>query len=189
MWKKQFFIFFILISCSKEDSTGTNVNAINIKDLSGTFNLFPLALNPEFTSVSEVNIGEVPLVGILSLGNTLKVFPYVFMTHNEIVNDEYQGVKYTFSYCPITKSSVAFKRNGLFRVLGYLFNGNLTPWDEETETIWSQVLLKGILGEKENIQFNTIPLVETRWKTVKEHFPFAQVVTSDLFFNKIFSSS
>ena len=119
----------------------------------------------------------------------MKVFPYVFMTHNEIVNDEHQGIKYTFSYCPITKSSVAFKRNGLFRVLGYLFNGNLTPWDEETETIWSQVLLKGILGEKENIQFNTIPLVETRWKTVKEHFPFAQVVTSDLFFNQIFPSS
>jgi hypothetical protein len=185
MKRTLFLLFvFIFVSCSNDDATDTNVNSININDLSGAFNLFPLAINPEFTSVSEVNIGNNSLVGIVSFGNTLRVFPYVFMTHNEIVNDEFQGVKYAFSYCPITKSSVAFKRNGIFRASGYLFNDNLTPWDEETETIWSQMLLKGIIGEKENISFNTIPVVETTWKTVKDFFPNAEVVTADLFLTR-----
>ncbi len=173
-----------LISCSDDSDTENSNDGINESDLTGTFNLFPLALNPEFTSVSEVNIGDDSLVGLLNFGNSIRVFPYVFMTHNEIVNDEFQGIKYAFSYCPITKSSVAFKRNGIFRASGYLLNDNLTPWDEETETIWSQMLLKGIIGEKENTPFNTIPVVETTWKTVKDHFPQARVVTADLFFTR-----
>jgi hypothetical protein len=179
-----FLVVILLFSCSKDDSENTNVNSINLSDLTGTFNLFPLAINPEFTSVNEVNIGDNSLVGIVNFGGTLKVFPYVFMTHNEIVNDTHQGFEYAFSYCPITKSSVAFKRNGIYRASGYLFNSNLTPWDEETETIWSQMLLKGIVGEKESIKFNTVPVVETTWKTVKDYFPSARVVTADLFLTR-----
>lgn len=181
-----FILVFTLISCSDDSaSDDTNLDAISISDLTGTLNLFPLALNPEFKSVSETNIGDNSLVGIVNFGNAIRVFPYEFMTHNEIVNDEYQGVKYAFSYCPITKSSVAFKRNTIFRASGYLLNDNLTPWDEETESIWSQMLLKGIIGEKESIPFNTIPVLETTWKTVKDHFPTAQVVSSDIFFTRI----
>lgn len=184
--KRIFVIVFclFLISCSEDSETENSSNGISESDLTGAFNLFPLALNPEFTSVSEVNIGDDSLVGILSFGNSIRVFPYVFMTHNEIVNDEFQGIKYAFSYCPLTKSSLAFKRNGIYRASGYLLNDNLTPWDKETETIWSQMLMKGIVGENEGVQFNTIPVLETRWKTVKDYFPNARVVTSDLFFTR-----
>lgn len=179
-----FILFFFIISCNNNQDTDLNSNNIDISDLTGAFNLFPLALNPEFTSVSDINIGDNSLVGIISFGNAIRVFPYEFMTHNEIVNDEFQGIKYAFSYCPLTKSSLAFKRNGIYRASGYLLHDNLTPWDEETETIWSQMLMKGIIGNKEGVQFNAIPVLETRWKTVKDYFPNARVVTSDLFFTK-----
>ena len=184
---KRFFVIIFclfLISCSDDSNSNESIGGIKESDLNGSFNLFPLALNPEFTSVSEVNIGENSLVGVVIFGNTIKVFPYTFMTHNEIVNDTQVNVKYALSYCPLTKSSVAFNRNGIFRASGYLLHDNLTPWDDETETIWSQMLLKGIIGEKENIMFNTIPVLETKWKTIKDHFPSAKVVTSDLFLTR-----
>jgi len=178
------FIFLLLVSCSRDDSKNTDVDSVIGDDLSGELNLFPLALNPEFTSVSEVNLTDGALVGIVNFGSTIKIFPYSFVTHNEIVNDENQGQKYAFSYCPITKSSLAFTRTGIFRASGYLYKDNLAPWDEETESIWSQMLLKGIVGEKEGSTFNTIPVLETTWKTVKDYFPNAKVVTSDLFLTR-----
>jgi hypothetical protein len=178
------FVLLFLFSCSSDDSKNTDIDNVIGDDLSGEFNLFPLALNPDFTSISEVNLGEGTLVGLVNFGSTVKVYPYPFLTHNEIVNDEDQGGKYAFSYCPITKSSLAFKRTGIYRASGYLYKDNLTPWDEETESIWSQMLIKGIIGEKEGIHLNTIPVLETTWKTVKNYFPNAQVVSADIFFTK-----
>jgi hypothetical protein len=189
--KKLFLIclsILFLISCSSGDGNSTvsdlgTSNSIE-NDLTGKLSLFPLALNPEFTSVSKVNIDNNQLVGIVTFGSVIKVFPYNFIVHNEIVNDEYNGKKYAFSYCPITKSSLAFIREETFRASGLLYKDNLAPWDEKTETIWSQMLIKAIKGPKENIRFNTIPLVETTWKIVKDYFPNAKVVSGDLFSTK-----
>ncbi len=174
-----------LISCSKneQDSNLDSTSSIE-NDLTGKLSLFPLALNPKFTSVSEVNINDNQLVGIVNFGSVIKVFPYNFIAHNEIVNDEYNGQKYAFSYCPITKSSLAFTREKVFRASGLLYKDNLAPWDEKTETIWSQMLIKAIKGSKVNVRLNTIPFVETTWKIVKDYFPNAKVVSGDLFSTK-----
>ena len=180
-----FISLLIFIGCSNSDSAIFDEDSNNIdNDLTGSLNLFPLALNPEFTSVSEVNLDDGVLVGIVSFGLEIRVYPYPFIVHNEIINDEFQSQKYAFSYCPITKSSLAFTRNEVFRASGFLFKDNLTPWDDKTESIWSQMLIKGIKGIKQNTRFNTIPVVETTWKTVKQYFPNAKVVSSNLFSTK-----
>lgn len=180
-------IIFLLLSfaCSNNDSVSSDSddNSIN-DDLTGVLNLFPLALNPEFTTVSEVNLNDAALVGIVTFGLDIRIFPYPFIVHNEIVNDTYLGQKYAFSYCPITKSSLAFKRNEIFRASGLLYKDNLAPWDDQTESIWSQMLIKGIKGSKENTRFNTIPVLETTWRTAKQYFPNAKVVSSNLFSSK-----
>ena len=180
-------VLILFLGCSSSDDKEidqSSNNDITLNDLAGSFSLYTLAINPEFTSVSKVDLADSNLVGIVTFGSSIRVYPYVFVTHNEIVNDEFQGQKYAFSYCPNTKSSIAFKTNEIFRASGYLFKDNLTPWDEKTETIWSQMLLKGIVGKKASVFLNTIPVVETTWRTVKEHFPTAQVVTADLFLTR-----
>jgi len=108
----------------------------------------------------------------------------ILLQCNEIINDEFQGQKCAFTYCPITKSTLAFTRDEIFRASGFLFKDNQTPWDDKTETIWSQMLIKGIKGPKENVRFNTIPVVETTWKTVRLYFTNAKVVSVDLFSTK-----
>ena len=180
-----FTLLFISFGCSNNDSTNPDAdqNSIN-DDLTGVLNLFPLALDPEFTTVSEVNLNDAVLVGIVTFGLDIRIFPYPFIVHNEIVNDTYLGQKYAFSYCPITKSSLAFTRNEIFRASGLLYKDNLAPWDDKTATIWSQMLIKGIKGSKENIRFNTIPVLETTWRTAKQYFPNAMVVSSNIFSSK-----
>ncbi|MFK5958986.1 MAG: DUF3179 domain-containing (seleno)protein [Lutibacter sp.] len=186
--KPFYFVILLLLiySCSNSNSENTNLETIDTisTDLTGALNLFPLALNPDFTSVSKVNLADGALVGIVNFSSEIRVYPYSFIVHNEVVNDEFQGVKYAISYCPITKSSLAFSRSETFRASGYLYKDNLAPWDEKTESIWSQMLIKAIQGEKSNTRFNTIPVVETTWKTVKEYFPNAKVVSSEIFSSK-----
>lgn len=174
-----FLLSFLLISCSDDDSKNQDSESewvVNELDISGALNLFPLALNPEFVSVNNVNLSDNELVGVVNFGSGIRVYPYVYINHNEVVNDEFNGQKYAFSRCPLTKSSLAFTRDNIFRASGYLYKNNMTPWDEATESIWSQMLIKGIRGEKANRRFNTIPVLETTWKTVKENFPTAKVV-------------
>jgi len=179
-----FFSFYLFIGCSNNDSNNDNQNdsnSIDINDLDGTLNLFPLALNPEFTTVSNINLDGKVKVGIVDFGSELRVYPYPYVVHNEIINDTYLANKYAFSYCPLTKSSLAFRRNGIFRASGYLYNNNMTPWDEETETIWSQMRISGIIGENKNTRLDAIPVLETTWQTVSQYYPNAKVLSPEVF--------
>ena len=148
-----------------------------LEGLTGSLNLFPLVENPEFTLVSKVSIADDSRVGIAIIGSEVRVYPYRYILRSEIVNDEQNGQKYAFSYCPITKSAVAFTRDETFRASGYLYKDNMAPWDEKTNSIWSQMAIRGIIGSEKDKRFTTIPIIETSWKTVRLYFPNAQVVT------------
>lgn len=179
-------MFITLFSCSKSELPNdvAGISSLIEKDLIGSFSLFPLAEHPDFDLVSDVHLDDIALVGIVNFGSEIRIYPHPYIVRYEIVNDEFQGLKYAFSYCPITKSSLAFKREQTFRASGYLYKDNLTPWDEKTGTIWSQMLIKGLIGEKKNKKLNTIPVIETTWKTVKQYFPKAKVMSSGSFSSK-----
>lgn len=178
-------MFLIIASCSSDDtkmeSSQESEWLVDPMEVTGEFSLFPLAINPEFTAVSNIGLDDNELVGVMVFGSTIRVYPYLYTYENEIINDEFNGLKYAISYCPITKSAVAFTRDQVFRASGYLYKDNITPWDEKTESIWSQMLIKGIKGPKKNVSFNTIPVLETRWKTIKDYYPNAKIMVNHSF--------
>lgn len=180
-------IGLVILGCSNyptQTKDATSCWLVDESEVTGQFNLFPLATNPDFTSPDNINLSDVELVGILKFGNEIRVYPYVYVNQNEIINDVYNGHKFAFSYCPITRSAVAFKTNGIFRASGYLYKDNLTPWDEDTESIWSQMLLKGIRGLNKNIDFITIPVLESTLGTVRDYLPNAKVMVFQSFSNR-----
>lgn len=175
-------VCLVVLSCSKNDSNSQNEQSdwlVDEVDITGQLALYPLILNPEFTSISNSSLSDNTIVGVVNFGSEIRVYPYSYMSTVEIVNDEYNGQKYAFSYCPITKSSVAFVREQAFRASGYLYKENITPWDEATESIWSQMLLKGIRGSEKNIMLNTIPVLETKLGTIREYYPNAKIMVTD----------
>ena len=100
--------------------------------------------NPEYKSVSDTNVPDSERVGVMSFGDEVRVYPYKHTFATEIINDEYQSQKYAFTYCPITKSAVAYTRTKTLRASGYLYKNNMVPWDEDTETFWSQMKLEAL---------------------------------------------
>jgi hypothetical protein len=175
-------LIFILAGCSKDDSASKTEMAgdwgVDSKEVTGSFFLFPLIINPEKVTLSSIELADNELVGVMSFGSEIRVYPYIFTFHNEIVNEHINGLKYAFSYCPLTKSAIAFRTQNNFRASGYLYRDNLIPWDEKTESIWSQMLMKGINGERLNQKFETLPVLETTWGTVKKYFPNAKTITN-----------
>lgn len=189
---QKFFIILIAIiffGCSTKDEATEIADAdsewlVDEIDVTGQFSLFPLAINPNFDSVRNINLEDGQLVGVINFGLQVIVYPYVYTFENEVINAEFNGRKYAFTYCPITKSAIAFNRTQIFRASGYLYKDNLTPWDDETESIWSQMLIRGIKGDKKNTRFNTIPVLETTWGVVKKYFPNAKVLAGPPSLNK-----
>ena len=176
-------ILIVLVGCSKnnpntEKIVEENEWLVNKDNLSGSFAMYPLGDNPEYTTVANTDLPNSERVGVMSFGDEIRVYPYPNTFATEIINDQYQSQKYAFTYCPITKSALAYTRSKTLRASGYLYKNNMVPWDEDTETLWSQMLIRGIKGSRINQRLSTLAVVETRWETIKNYFPNAKVLKS-----------
>ena len=187
------FILFITISCSKS-STQDDVDGLSLtlnyewtvplKDIVGSFNPFPFAENPTMSTVSNVEgLNDESTVVIVSFNDKVNIYPLTFVQPFETVNDNLSNTHFTISYCPITQSTLAINRklgsdNLTFRASGILYKENLVMHDANSDSFWSQMLLKSIKGPFENETLKTFPLIETSWKTAKTYFPNANVFTN-----------
>lgn len=176
-----FFTIILVVACSKNNSNVEQIAEenewlVNEDNISGSFSMYPLGDHPEYTTVANTNLPDNERVGIIAFEDEIRVYPYPHTFATEIINDSYQSQKYAFTYCPLTKSAIAFQRTKTLRASGYLYKNNMVPWDEDTETLWSQMLIRGIKGERINQRLHTLAIIETRWKTVKEYFPDAKVL-------------
>jgi hypothetical protein len=69
-------------------------------------------------------------------------------------------------------------------VSGLLYNSNLIPYDRETDSNWSQMLLLCVNGERVGQEPLLIPVVETSWETWKELYPDSFVLSHETGFNR-----
>ena len=186
-----YFLILLIYSCSNgSDNTviDPTINeyqwVIPTGTVTGSYNLFPLAQNPTFSKVNEVNfISDDALVAMISFNNEIRVYPYQYISTYESVNDIIDGKNISMTYCPITKSALCWNtnfkgENFVIRASGYLLNDNVVLYDEQSDTYWSQMLascVKGKYAEEENGTFN---FIETTWGTVKTYFNHAVVFTN-----------
>ena len=131
------------------------------------------------------------LVTVLQIGDEIKAYPHPILDYHEIVNDEVGGIPLAINYCPFTGTGMAWERtfNGdttTFGVSGLLYNSNLMPFDRATETIWSQLALKGVNGEFLGKPATVHSMTEMPWKMWKILFPTEKVLSADTGFNLIY---
>jgi len=196
--KTRNYIYILLltltISCSKSSNQNINENnildinykwTVPLEDLLGNFNPFPLAENPTFSSVDKVEgLNDESTVMIVSFNERVNIYPLTFVHQYETVNDTLNNNSFTISFCPITQSTININRNFnnqklTFRASGILYKENLVMHDNNSDSFWSQMLLKNIKGPFENEAISIFPMIETSWKTAKEYFPSANVFTNN----------
>lgn len=144
----------------------------------------PALTNPQFAAVSSTNyLKDEDLVITIRVSDQVRVYPHPILDWHEIINDEMGQIKFAITYCPLTGSSISWNRvisgqETTFGVSGLLYNSNLMPYDRASNSTWSQMKMLSVNGSMIGKQAETFPIIESSWKTIKQIYPNAKVVTT-----------
>ncbi|MCF6190111.1 MAG: DUF3179 domain-containing protein [Cocleimonas sp.] len=123
------------------------------------------------------------VIGV-EINGKARAYPIRILNWHEIVNDNFYGTPIAVTYCPLCGSGIVYEsRFGgsahIFGVSGLLYNSDVLLYDRETETLWSQILSKGISGKLVGKTLTIVPSSHTSWGAWKKRHPNTQVLSTD----------
>ncbi len=104
-------------------------------------------------------------------------FPMTILDYHEVVNFQTSnGKKVAMTYCPLCQTATAYNRvlqetELLFGVSGLLLNSALVLYDRNSNSLFSQVWSKGILGKYTDLNLNQIPFIQSNINDCLEVYP------------------
>jgi hypothetical protein len=196
----------IITSCSKDDRTLITDNVNGQDENSGTGlwlvpddevfdggpgkDGIPAISNPDFTGPEEaLYLTGNDLVLGLVVDGVPRAYPHNILDRHEIVNDSSDDLLFSVIYCPLTGTGTGWNRRVLgtittFGVSGLLYNSNVIPYDRETGSNWSQIMLMAINGPLKGTKAETFNLFETTWATWKGMYPETLVLSENTGYNR-----
>lgn len=142
---------------------------------------------PKFQSVSEADkiLEDSEFVLGLNINGDIKAYPLQILVWHEIVNDIVGGQHIAVTYCPLCFTTQVFNRtlsdgNTVeFGTSGKLYNSNLVMYDRSSNSLWSQGLGEGIVGDYSGLKLEKIPFDIAYWKEWKELYPESKILSRD----------
>ncbi|MBT5928092.1 MAG: DUF3179 domain-containing protein, partial [Verrucomicrobia bacterium] len=108
----------------------------------------PAIDNPKFllSDAAQFLSDDELVIGLTRNGIT-RAYPLRIMLWHEVVNDTFGEEPVAVTYCPLCGTAVAFEamikdHKLTFGVSGLLFQSDVLMYDRQTESLWSQLLLK-----------------------------------------------
>ncbi|MBI2086951.1 MAG: DUF3179 domain-containing protein [Candidatus Zambryskibacteria bacterium] len=146
----------------------------------------PALINPKFISIKEAekNIEDDMDGLVVSIGNSVKFYPYNIMVWHEIVNDVVGGKPLAITFCPLCGSAIVFETTDQFGVSGKLYESNLLMYDKKTESLWSQSIGTAVVGDRTGEKLTVYPSQVLSFKTFKGKWPSGLVMSTDTGFNR-----
>jgi hypothetical protein len=121
----------------------------------------------------------------LNINEDIRVYPLQILVWHEIVNDVVGGKPIAVTYCPLCFTNQVFNRTLIdgniveFGTSGKLYNSNLVMYDRKNNSLWSQALGEGIVGNYSGIKLEKIPFDIAYWKEWKKLYPESKVLSRD----------
>lgn len=140
---------------------------------------------PRFvTTLGNTDLGDVDRVLGLVVGGEARAYPIAIMNWHEVVNDRIAGQAVAITYCPLCGTGIAFAAEDgtgamTFGVSGLLYNSDVLLYDRETESLWSQIRMQAISGQRKGDRLTALPLVHTSWAAWKAQNPQTLVLSRD----------
>ena len=117
-----------------------------------------------------------------------RFYPYQILVWHEIVNDEVKGDPVLISYCPLCATAIVFERKldgeiVEFGTSGKLWKSNLVMYnrsdDPKKESLWSQLLGEGIVGEYTGEKLKILPADTLKYGDWKNKYKDTKVLSRD----------
>jgi len=142
--------------------------------------------DPKFYAVAEANeeVDDTTMGMLVKNGKDVKFYPYNILTWHEIVNDTVGGKPLAVTFCPLCGTGIVFERkfDGVthdFGTSGKLYESNLVMYDRQTESYWSQVLGKAIVGRYTGKELLLHPSSILTYGEAKAEHPTMKVLTRE----------
>jgi len=143
-------------------------------------------VNPKFETVAQATwLSDNDLIFGLVVDGIARAYPKQILVFHEIVNDKINDKLLLVTYCPLCGTGIAFERRlptdeeAYFGTSGKLYKSNLVMYDNKTNTYWTQVGGKAIVGELTGSKLKQIPIDTMLWKDWKNLHPNTQVLSKD----------
>ncbi len=132
--------------------------------------LYPIAPWGALDSIEEPRFDDEPyvnewdeVVGV-AINGEARTYPLKLMHWHEVVNDVVGGVPIVVSLCPLCGSALVFERTYDGRVLtfgssGFLLRNNKVMFDQETGSLWPQILGVAINGTYHGTRLAPVPFL------------------------------
>lgn len=129
---------------------------------------------------------------IIKGNKTTKAYPISILNWHEVVNDEIDGRNVVISYCPLCGAGIVFdsmvkNRKLTFGVSGLLYQSDVLLYDKETESLWSQLLLKSVNGKEKGSTLKIYPSSHVNLRKYLEEKPETLVLSKDTGFLRDYS--
>ena len=144
--------------------------------------------NPKYVSLEEADewIEDNELVLAIIHKGIKRVYPLQILVWHEIVNDHIAGDPLLITYCPLCGSGIAFegmidingeRKEVEFGTSGKLYNSNLVMYDRETQSYWTQIDGKAIVGELTGQELVEVSIDTVVWRDWKKVHPDSEVLS------------
>ncbi len=110
-----------------------------------------------------------------------KAYPVKILNYHEVINDRVGAHRFAVSYCPLCGSGIAFEApNGeRFGVSGLLYESDVLLYDQQTDSLWSQLKAQAVSGPRKGTKLKTLPLKHTTWQGWRREHPDTLVLSRD----------
>ncbi len=118
----------------------------------------------------------------LRIGSQARAYPLQILMYHEIVNDVFDGVPVSATFCPLCNASIVFDRRVGTRVFdfgtsGKLRNSDLVMYDRQTESWWQQFTGQAIVGEMTGTTLTQLPSQIIAFEDFQTAYPQGQVLS------------
>jgi hypothetical protein len=150
--------------------------------------------HPRFVQASGTGLFPGDLVIGVAIGDAARAYPVAYLTEREMVDDRIGHTPFVVTWCPVCYSAVVFdrrigRRTYLFGNNSRLYMRNLTMWDHQTGTIWSQLDGRGILGRLKGTRLRMMPDTVETWRSWRSSHPDTKVLQVPSGFHTVITNS
>jgi len=142
--------------------------------------------DPKFVSVEEAKefVNDNTLGLLVEVEGDQRYYPFNILTWHEIVNDVVGNKPLAITFCPLCASALVFERtlDGQvveFGTSGKLYQSNLVMYDRMTDSLWSQIEGRAIVGPLAGTKLTLYPASNVLFSRVQDKAPNAKVLSKD----------
>ncbi|MCP5027952.1 MAG: DUF3179 domain-containing protein [Actinomycetia bacterium] len=122
------------------------------------------------------------IVFAVEIDDIAVAYPFRILGHHELANDTIGDTPVSLVFCTLCRTALLFDRRVEGQVLdfqtsGLLTNSNKIMVDNQTDSLWSHLLAKGISGTHKDVVLEQFPVEATTWADWVERHPDGETLT------------